>query len=164
MATSTTTRTYTTTHTATFLTDVARDGITRLLEHLGVGAGRIVTDWRSLYEPAIRAWIEERSLKAIVVECTTPAGRTTHYEFRVDYTDGGGTFRNRMATMVDYFAKVGKLPAGTRWRVVCRYNGWHSDQPGWSPTSLNDLSGLAMSLGTVGRAPHANLDFTYHED
>jgi hypothetical protein len=159
MSTSTTTRTFTRTHTATFLTDIVRDGLTRLLEHLGVGATSLINAWCAEYQDAIHGWMEEQSLRAVVLECTTPQGAKKRFDFTVDYTDGTGGFRNRMSTMVDYYAKVDRLPAGTTWRIVCQYSGPHSPQRGWSSTTLDAASGLTMTLGTVGRAPHANLGF-----
>lgn len=158
MSTTTTTRTFTRTHTATFLTDVMFGSLARLMEHLGLGSTQLSREWAPLYEPAIHAWIAEQSLATVVLECTTPGGTTHRFDFPIEYTDGSGTFRDRSSTITGYFDKISRLPSGTTWRIVCRYtSGYHSPQSGWSATSLNEPTGLAMSLGTLGRAPHATV-------
>lgn len=157
MTTSTSTHTYTRTHTATFLTDVVLSTLTQVMSHLGLNSSRLRNEWAIEYAPAIRAWLAEGSLRTVVLECTTPAGRKERFDLPVEYIDGTGSFRDRAGRVLRYLDKVNRLPSGSTWRIVCQYNGGHTPQPGWGSTSLDAPTGLAMSLGTVGRAPHATV-------
>lgn len=157
MTTSTISRTTTIVHTATYLTDAIFGTMSTLLEHLGLDALTLAREWENTYAPAIRAWIQERTLKEVVLECTTPAGVKQRFDFAVDYTDGGGGFRNRMQVLSGYYGKIASLPARTTWRIVCTYYPGRTPQPGWSATTLDAGVGPSMSLGTLARAPHAQV-------
>lgn len=155
MTTITRTTIYTSTHTATYLCDAIRANIVQLLQHLGLDGLRLSNDWDSSYASAIRAWIEEGSLKTVVLECTTPSGITKRFDFDVEYLDGTTVrFRNRTQTMAGYLVKIASIPSSSTWRIVCRYHGPHSSQPGWSSTSLAAATTPSMSFGTVAQAPH----------
>lgn len=163
-STYTTTHTYTRTHTATYLTGVVMGAVSDILGHLGIDRGRLYSNW-DRDERAIEAWIEEGSLKQVVLECTTPNGRlAAAFEFDVAYTSvSGAEFRASQARLARFRDKIGSVPAGTTYRLVCTFNGWHSDQPGWSSTRRASTAGLSSSsFGTLGRAPEATASLRYH--
>lgn len=160
MTTGTSTRTVTMVHTATFLADAIQGSLIELLEYLGLGGTKLAAEWANIYQPAITAWIIEQSLSAVVLECTTPQGVKSRFDFAVEYNALGEGFRNRAQTLSGYYAKISRLPAGTTWRIVCTYRTTHSTQPGWSSTTLDATAGLGISLGTLARAPHATVSLT----
>ena len=157
MSTSTSTRTITATHTATYLTDAIFGSLGTLLAHLGLGSTALTTTWATKYAPAIATWIRETSLDAVVLECTTPAGTKHRFDFEIDYASGDGVFRNRSQLLAGYYDKLDQLPPNTTWRIVCTYRFSHTPQDGWSTTALAAGSGTTLSLGTLARAPHANV-------
>jgi len=159
-STSTSTTTYTRTQTATHLADVLMSTIAQILISLGIDTTRyfkrIQTD-----ERAIKAWIEEGSLKTLHVECTSPGGTLLKtFQFDVAYTSanvGDTAFTNTQAQALRYMAKVGSVPRGTTYRLVCTFNFTHSTQDGWSTTSLASTAGLtSRSIGTLASGPHAS--------
>ena len=72
MTTSTYTYTYTYTQTATYLGEMIMGEIADLLAMLGIASSGAVR-W-DLDQGAITAWIAERSLKMVVLECCRPDG------------------------------------------------------------------------------------------
>lgn len=165
MATTTSTHTYTRTHTATYLADVILGAIGDILASLGISSSSLYSDWAQ-DEAAIAAWIAEESLKAVVVECTQPNGKVAPiFEFPVSYETSGRAdtaFVNSRAALARYRAKLDAVPNGTRFRLICTYNGAHSDQPGWTPTTRASTAGLtALSFGSLAEGPHASASLRY---
>jgi hypothetical protein len=158
MATTTTTRTTTVTHTATFLCDAIHGSVVEIMTRLGLATSAL--SWTTRYEPAIKAWIAEQSLSNIVLECTTPAGTVSQFHFDINYTDGTAPFRLRNQTLAGYYDKIARLPTGTTWRIICDHRGYHTPQPGWSSTTFSASNGLANALGTLARAPYASVGVT----
>lgn len=162
-STYTATHTYTRTHTATFLTGAVLGAVSDILGRLGIDANHLYSNW-ARDESAIKAWIEEGSLKQVVLECLGPTGKlVAAFEFDVTYTtEGGAEFRASQARLARFQDKIASVPAGTTYRLVCTFNGWHSDQPGWSTTQRSSTAALSSSsFGTVGRAPDATASMRY---
>lgn len=158
--TSTYTTTYTFTHTATFLADVIMSNMLGILIALGINSSRLRQDWNQDLE-AIATWIGERSLAKVVLECQRPDGTTAPiFEFPVRYEStgkGDESFVKDNAAIARYAAKLKSVPSGTTFRLLCTFDGGHSDQPGWSTTSQASTAGLtSRSLGTIGTGPHAS--------
>lgn len=162
MSTSTSTTTYTYTHTATYLSDVIMGTIGDVLALLGItpnGAARWDQD-----QSAIAAWIEERSLETVVLECNRPDGTVRPiFEFLVTYkTTGQGEFENSRAAMARAHAKISSVPSGTTYRLFCTFRTARTPQPGWSSGTRASTDGLrSTSFGTLADAPHASASARY---
>ncbi|WP_067695970.1 hypothetical protein [Nocardia jejuensis] len=164
--TSTHTYSYTQTHTATHLTDVILGTITEILADLGVNMDRLYRDWVQT-ENAIKAWIEEGSLAAVVLECHQPSGGVVAViEFPVSYTssgEGDTEFTASRARLSRFRAKLDQVPAGTTYKLLCTHNRTPSDQPGWGAGHRSNTVGLqGITFGTLGSAPHASTGMRYY--
>ena len=118
-------------------------------------------------EQAIRNWITEGSLDTVILECQPPTGPAKPViEFPVTYTAtgaGDGEFTASRARMARFRAKLDRVPAGTTFRLVCTFNGPHTSQEGWNPTTRASTSQLrSLTFGTVGSGPHASAGLRYH--
>ena len=163
--TTTTTYTYTRVHTATYLTDVILGSIGDILADLGIHTGPLHDAWQT-DEAAIKAWIAEGTLSQVVLECHQPTGLAKPViEFPVTYTGSGAgdaEFTASRARLARFLGKVNRVPSGTTFTIVCTFNGAHSDQPGWAPTTRASTAGLQrLNFGTVGSAPHASAGLRY---
>lgn len=164
MSTSTTTRTTTRIHTATHLINAVVGAIAEILAHLEVSARSLLAEWDTQYEPALRTWIYEGSLATIALECHRPDGTTEPiFEFPIQYTpDGSASLSHRHVALARHWLKIGRVPAGTTYRIICSFNGWRSEQPGWTSTSRVSTSGMrSVSLGTLAAGPHAAASARY---
>lgn len=160
----TSTWTTTRTQTATHLTDVIMGAIADILASLRIDLTTLYRDWEQ-DENAIRAWIEEGSLSAVVLECHQPGGVVAPVmEFPVAYTSGVGNaeFTASRARMARFLAKLDTVPSGTTYRLFCTFNGPRTPQPGWSPGTRASTDGLrSLSYGTLGAAPDATASMRY---
>lgn len=165
MSTSTATHTYTTTHTATYLTDVILGSIGDILASLGINAAQLWTDWDT-NEAAISAWIREGSLKEVVLECHLADGVVDPvFEFPVTNEAGGHgdrAFVESRTRMARYLAKIGSVPAGTTFRLFCTFSKQRTPMPGWGPGVRASTSGLrSTSFGSLAEGPHARVGLRY---
>jgi hypothetical protein len=163
--TSTFTYAYTRTHTATHLTEVILGTITGILADLSIAMDRFHRDWVQ-NENAIKAWIEEGSLKEVVLECHQPSGVVDPViEFPVSYTAAGTgdvEFTASRARLARFLAKLDRVPAGTTYQLVCTFNSHPSPQDGWGDGTRASTSGLrGITFGTLGAAPHASAGLRY---
>jgi hypothetical protein len=160
----TSTWTTTRTQTATHLTDVIMGAIADILASLRIDLTTLYRDWEQ-DENAIRAWIEEGSLSAVVLECHQPSGAVAPVmEFPVAYTSGVGNaeFTASRARMARFLAKLDTVPSGTTYQLFCMFNGPRTPQPGWSPGTRASTEGLrSLSYGTLGAAPDATTSMRY---
>lgn len=155
--------TYARTHTATFLTGAVMGAISDILGLLNIDHSRLFRDWAQ-NEKAIKAWIEEGSLRAVVLECVKPSGTVAPvFEFDVTYTTtSGAEFRASRARLGRFNSKIASVPTGTTYRLVCTFNGPRTEQPGWSATQRASTAGLTpASFGTLARAPDATASMRY---
>lgn len=156
----TSTTTYTFTHTATFLADVIMSNMLGILTALSIDSTRLRSGWQRDLS-AIAAWIGERSLAKVVLECQQPNGTTSPiFEFPVRYEStgkGDESFVKDNAAIARWSVKIGSVPAGTTFRLVCTHSGAYTPQPGWSEANRASTAGLASrSLGTIGSGPHGS--------
>lgn len=163
--TSTTTHTYTRTHTATYLTDVILGAIGDILADLGIHVHAYTQDWTQ-NENAIKAWIQERSLDQVILECHHPSGIADPViEFPVSYTDSGSgdrEFTASRARLARFRAKLDRVPAGTTYKLFCTFRAARTPQPGWEPGTRAATDGLrGITFGTLGNAPHAAASLRY---
>lgn len=163
--TSTSTSTYTRTNTAVYLTDVVMGAIADILGHLRIDLTTLYRDWAQ-DEAAIKTWIEEGSLKQVVLECHQPNGTVAPIiEFPVSYQASGvgdASFTADRASLARYRAKLAGVPTGTTYNIICTFNGAHTPMPGWGPATRASTTGLqSMRFGTLGSAPHASVDMRY---
>jgi hypothetical protein len=160
----TSTWTTTRTQTATHLTDVIMGAIADILASLRIDLTTLYRDWEQ-DENAIRAWIQEGSLSAVVIECHQPGGAVAPVmEFPVAYTSGVGNaeFTASRARMARFLAKLDSVPRGTTYQLFCMFNGPRTPQPGWSPGTRASTEGLrSLSYGTLGAAPDATASMRY---
>ena len=164
--TQTSTYTVTRTHTATHLTDVIMGAISDILADLNINPAALYHGW-ARDEAAIKAWIEEGSLAAVVLECHQPRGAVSPViEFPVSYTStgtGDAAFTASRARLARFRAKLDQVPAGTTFQLFVTYNGYHSPQPGWGPGTRASTQGMSsINFGTLGSAPHAAAGMRYH--
>jgi hypothetical protein len=160
MPTATSTTTHTRTNTAVYLTDVILGAIGDILAQLGIDATRLYADWDQ-DERAIKQWIEEESLKQVVLECRQPGGKVAPIiEFPVVYQSSGigdASFTAQRAQLARFRAKLASVPRGTTFGLVCTYRTGHTTMPGWSPTTRASTEGLkSLNFGTLASAPHAS--------
>jgi hypothetical protein len=158
VSTRTTTTVHTRTQTATYLTEVILGTIADILADLGIDLTRLYADWAQ-DEAAIKAWIEEGSLKEVVLECHRPNGTVNPViEFPLDYDASGrgdASFVSSRAALARYRAKVARVPAGTKYQLFCTFKGPRTPQPGWKSGSRASTDGLrATSFGTLAEGPH----------
>lgn len=160
----TSTWTTTRTQTATHLTDVIMGAIADILSNLRIDVTTLYRDWEQ-DENAIRAWILEGSLSAVILECHQPSGKVAPViEFPVTYTSGVGNaeFTASRARMARFLAKLDTVPQGTTYRMFCTFNGPRTPQPGWSPGTRASTDGLrSLNYGTLGAAPEATASMRY---
>lgn len=165
--TGTSTTAYTRTHTAAYLADVIMGSMADILGTLGIDATVLFAQWEQ-DAAAIAAWINEGSLSKVVLECHHPSGSSISpiLEFPVEYRAGGEgdkAFTADRAALARYLAKIQRVPAGSTYRLFCTFNGWHSDQPGWSAATRASTAGMrANSFGTLASAPHAGAQLRYY--
>ena len=162
----TSTSTFTITDTATHLADVILGSIADILGTLSIDPTRLFGDWDT-DQRAIAAWIAERSLDSVALECHQPGGTVKPiFEFPVSYVgtgEGDRKFTADRASLARYLAKLKSVPRGTTFRLFCSYNGPHSEQPGWGPASRASTSGMrSYSFGTLASGPHANSQLRYY--
>lgn len=165
MSTATTTYTVTRAHTATHLSNAINGAIVEILTGLGIAASSLASRWPTEYDPAIRAWIQEGSLAAVVVECHQPGGVVAPIlEFPIEYySDGSGTLSHRHVAVARLWAKLTAVPSGTWFKVICTYHGFHSPQVGWGTTQRASTAGLTSnSFGTLAEGPHASASVRYY--
>lgn len=163
--TSTSTRTFTRTNTAVYLTDVVMGAIADILGQLRIDLTTLYRDW-SQDEAAIRTWIEEGSLNEVVLQCRQPNGAVAPIiEFPVSYQANGvgdASFTADRASLARYRVKLSSVPAGTTYNIVCTFRTAHATMPGWTPTTRASTAGLQSTrFGTLGSAPHASVDLRY---
>jgi hypothetical protein len=165
VSTRTGTSAHTRTQTATFLTEVIMGAIADMLADLGIDLTRFYADWGQ-DEAAISAWIEEGSLKEVILECHRPDGTVNPvFEFPLEYNAAGvgdARFVSSRAALARYRAKLKRTPAGTTFRLFCTYFGPHSTQTGWGPGHRASTNGLrSTSLGTLAEGPHGRASARY---
>lgn len=157
---------FTRTHTGTHLADVILGSIADILGTLGIDPTRMFADWPT-NRSAISAWIVEGSLSCVALECHRP-DRTVDpiFEFPVTYTASGvgdRHFTTDRAARLRYLAKLQAVPRGTVYRLFCSFNGWHSEQPGWSSGRRASVDGMrSSSFGTLAAGPHAGAGMRYY--
>ena len=159
MTVSTYTYSYTITHTATYLSEIIMGEIANLLTLLGITPNDAAR-W-DIDQSAIAAWIVERSLDTVVLECLRPDGTVRPiFEFPITYrSTGDGDFENSRAAIARAHAKISGVPRGTAYRLFCTFRFPSSDQPGWSPGARASTDGLSStSFGVLADAPHARAD------
>lgn len=158
MSTATSTRVVTRTHTAVHLSNAIFGGITEVLSHLGLSPKRLIDEWHTDYDPAIRAWIYEGSLACVVLECHRPGGVVEPiFEFPIVYTSGSAELSQRHVALARLWAKIDSVPLGTSFGIICQYNGPHTPQPNWGPATRASTSGLrSVTLGTLAEGPGAS--------
>jgi hypothetical protein len=164
-STSTRSTVHTITETAVYLTDVVMGTIADILGTLKIDITRLYKDWKQ-DSSAISAWIAERSLREVVLECRRPDGTVAPViEFPVAYrSDGVGDvkFVADRAAMGRYRAKLDAVPAGTAYGIVCTFYRTPSDQPGWSPTTRASTDAMiAYAFGTLAYGPSASMSMRY---
>ena len=163
--TRTSTSTLTRTHTATHLADVIQGAVADILATLGIDPMRLLVDWK-INQRAISNWIDEGSLRSVVLECHRPGGTVNPIlEFPVSY-DGTGAGDRKLtadrASLVRFLAKLQTVPAGTTHRLICTFYRQHTTQPGWGPASRASVAGMqSHSFGRLAAGPHASADLRY---
>lgn len=165
MGTSTATRILTRAHTAVHLAGAIQGAIAEILTHLGLSARSLLDTWDRRYEPAIRTWIAEGSLANVVVEVHQPSGRVVPiFEFPITYhADGSGSLSHRHVAAARHWIKVNKVPTGSSYTIICTYNGPHTPQDGWNPTSRTSTSAMrSVTIGTLAAGPHASASARYY--
>jgi HORMA domain-containing protein len=160
MTTATSTTTHTRTNTAVYLTDVILGAIGDILAELGIDTTRLYADWDQ-DERAIKRWIEEESLKTVVLECRQPNGKVAPIvEFPIVYQPSGvgdAAFTAQRAQLARFRAKLASVPSGTIFGLICTYRAAHTTMPGWGPATRAPTDGLsALNFGTLASAPHAS--------
>jgi hypothetical protein len=167
VSTATNTYSYTSTHTATYLTDAILGTLAEAIAQLGLQPTVITRDW-ALIEAGILAWIKEHSLKCVSVEFADSTGKViTVVDFPVSYTTTGvegAAFSVSTARISRFLSKFRALPASTRTRLVVDHYGYHTPMPGWSPTHGVHRAGLrATSAGTLASAPGATASLSIYD-
>jgi hypothetical protein len=157
--------TFTRAHTATYLTGVILGTIGDILADLGITSFQFTRDWET-NEKAINAWVVERSLEQVILECHQPSGVVAPViEFPVTYAaagTGSAEFTAARARLARFRAKLDRVPAGTTCQLVCTFTGPRTPQPGWGPGTRAGTGGLhGITFGTLGRAPHASASMRY---
>ncbi len=161
----TTTFTHTRTKTAVYLAEVVMGSIADILNELRIDVTALFRDWAQ-DESAIKAWIDEGSLEMAILECHQPNGTVAPIvEFPIAYQAGGtgdARFTAARAALARYRAKLDRVPPGTRFAIICSFNGPRSDQPGWGPTTRASTSGMrSLQFGTLASAPGASVSMRY---
>lgn len=164
-STATSTSTYTIVQTATHLADVILGSIVDILGTLGIDPTRLFGDWEQ-DQAAISAWIRERSLNCVVLECHQPSGIVSPiFEFPVVYRatgEGDRNFTADRATFARYLAKLKSVSPRTEFRLFCSFSTEHSSQPGWGPGTRSSTTGMrSYGYGTLAGAPHASASLRY---
>jgi Bacterial HORMA domain 2 len=165
MSTTTSTTTHTRTHTATYLSDIIMGTIGDILGLLGIDTSRFTADWDQ-DQSAIAAWINEGSLKEVILECHRPDGSVKPvFEFPLIYSagdPGGASFVSSRAAWARYQAKLTSVPAGTIYKMFCSFSGARTPQPGWSSGTRASTDGLqSTSFGSLAEGPHASAQLRY---
>jgi hypothetical protein len=158
--------TTTRTRTAIHLTGIVMGSLVDILSYLGIDASQLLQRWET-DERAIATWIEERSLKAVILECHRPNGTVDPViQFPVTYTrDGPQTaeFTASRARLARYLNKLGTVPRGTRYALFCTFHHQCTPQTGWSPGTPQPTDGMrSTSFGTLGRAPDAKAGMLHY--
>jgi hypothetical protein len=156
----TATHTHTRTQTAVYLTEVILGTIADMLAALGIDPTRLYADWTQ-DELAIKRWIEEQSLKEVVLECHQPSGRVAPViEFPISYSPtgiGDASFSAQRAQLARFRAKLATVPRGTHFQLFCTFRTAHTPMPGWGPGTRASTAGLrALNFGSLASAPHAS--------
>ncbi len=161
----TTTRTFTLVNTAVYLAQVVMGAMADILADLGVDLTELYRDWER-DESAIRAWIQEQSLKEVVLECHRPDGTVSPViEFPVVYYPDGiadARFTTQRASLARFRAKLERVPRGTTFRLFCTFLKHPAPQSGWGPGSRSSTEGLrSLSFGSLATGPHGAVAMRY---
>jgi hypothetical protein len=153
------------TQTAVYLTDVVMGTIADILGTLRVDITRLYSDWKQ-DSTAIAAWIAERSLDEVILECHQPDGSVAPVmEFPVSYrADGAGDakFVADRAALARYRSKLDTVPRGTTYSIICTFSRTPSPQPGWNPATRASTADLrAHTFGTLAAGPGASMAMRY---
>jgi len=154
------TRTITSTHTATHLSNAIAGALAEIFTHLEISARSLMDEWDSRFEPAIRTWVEERSLKQVILECRRPNGLVEPIlEFPVEYdTSGTASLLHRHEPLARLWRKIDPVPVGTTWTILCQFWCSPTDVAGWSDAQRSLTDELrSFSLGTLAAGPDASV-------
>jgi hypothetical protein len=163
--TSTSTRTITLVHTAVHLSQVIMGAMADILADLGIDLTDLFRDWDQ-DESAIKAWIQEQSLKEVVLECHRPDGTVSPImEFPVTYYPDGiadAKFTTQRTSLARFRAKLEHVPQGTIFRLFCTFRKERTLQPGWGPGARASTEGLrSLSFGSLATGPHGSVAMRY---
>ncbi len=128
------------------------------VEACRLSAGRYMIDHADDIEKALKIWLREQSLRAVVLELYSPDTGTSYEECRVemDYLADPKTEATRpnIARLEDVCKKLSQLPSDAQFGfVVCVAEG-ATKVPGWEPCEVKALAGGLKAEHTVGDGPH----------
>ena len=153
------TYTITRTHTATHLSNTIHGALAEILTHLGISARSLMDQWHATYDPAIRTWVEEKSLSQVILECHRLDGTVEPIlEFPIEYhADGSAGFSHRHEALARQWRKLNSVPIGTTWTIICQFRLIPTNMDGWSDARRSSTDELrSFTLGTLAAGPDAS--------
>jgi hypothetical protein len=165
MGTYTNSYVYALTHSINFLSDNLRNTLREVIWENGLDPNKLVQEWADI-QRGIRAWLESRDLKSVIVEFSKPnsSKASARWEFPVGY-DGTGVDDDMWldkAYLRQLIAKSARPTRDCTYRVVLSVKAGASAVPGFSDCTLLSTGQLAaFQAGTVIATRHMTAGATY---
>jgi hypothetical protein len=120
--------------------------------------GRYMIDNADDIEKAIKIWLREHTLQAVVLELYSPATGTSYEECRVeiDYLADPKTEATKtpITQLEELMQQLGKLPPDVAFGFVVIVSPGATKVPGWEPTTVRDLQDGLKEEHTIGDGAH----------
>lgn len=120
--------------------------------------GRYMIDNADEIEKALRIWLREQTLLAVVLELYSPATGTSYEECRVeiDYLADPKTEATRpnVAQLEELCKKLAQLPPDAQFGFVVSVAPGATKVPGWEPCEFKELAGGLKEEHTIGDGAH----------
>jgi hypothetical protein len=150
----TSTVTYNSTHTVTYVTDKMLLLLKEIIREIGLDPAKLVDEWGGL-EKAVSTWLRSQHLKKVTLEIfdSKTDALVCPWDLEVIYGYGGdGSFWADTTSIRYNIAKAGVLPSQCNYRFLIHNSPGRPDVDGWGPVKARSLEGFRRyNLGaTIG--------------
>lgn len=159
---------YNRTNSIVFLADNMRNALRDVIRENGLSPQRLMDEWDSWVQKAVRAWADSGHLRKIVIEFykSGAATATARWDFPIEYTGSGidDDMWLDKAYLRQLIAKAAKPTSDCVYRIVLTHDPNPPSVPDTNLTSVAFLSTgqlSARSAGTIIATGHVTASATY---